>query len=80
MPKISQNLIILKDPFDDPYEISYDGGNMALNQFCIDEDAAFELSGIYDLKKLISFNFAIRKEIKSKGKEYMSHSGTISER
>ena len=47
MPKISQNLIILKDPFDDPYEISYDGGNMALNRFCIDEDAAFELSGVH---------------------------------
>ena len=27
------------------------GGNMILNRFCIDEDAAFELSGVNYLKK-----------------------------
>ena len=30
--------------------VSMKGGNMIFNQFCIDEDAAFELSGIYYLK------------------------------
>ena len=45
-----QNLIVLMDLTEEGY-VSSRGGNMILNRFCIDEDAAFELSGINYLKK-----------------------------
>ena len=41
-----QNIIILKVPSPNASERSLIGGNMFLNRFCIDEDAAFELSGV----------------------------------
>ena len=50
MAKIAQNLVILIDPSRAPYHAGYKAGNMCLNRFTIDEDAAFELSGVYDLK------------------------------
>ena len=49
--KKMQNLVIFMEPSPDAYDISLKGGNMILNRFCIDEDAAFELSGVYNLKK-----------------------------
>ena len=39
------------DPPQIAWDISWKAGNTCLNRFCIDEDAAFELSGIYYLKK-----------------------------
>ena len=39
------------EPSSDAWNISLKGGNMFLNRFCIDEDAAFELSGVYFLTK-----------------------------
>ena len=59
-----QNLVVLMNPSEDAYDISLKGGNMLLNRFCIDEDAAFELSGVNYLKKCRQF---IDPE---KGKEY----------
>ena len=41
-----QNLIFLMEPSEEASNISLQGGNMILNRFCIDEDAAFELSGV----------------------------------
>ena len=51
--KIKQNLVFLMEPSEhEPSDdISLKGGNMILNRFCIDEDAAFELSGVNYLKK-----------------------------
>ena len=46
-----QNLVVLMEPSDDAWKTSLRGGNMILNRFFIDEDAAFELSGINYLKK-----------------------------
>ena len=37
-----KNLVVLMDPYDHACDISLNGGNMILNRFCIDEDAAFE--------------------------------------
>ena len=51
MPKIKQNLVLLVEPPEGEYDISLKAGNMYLNRFCIDEDASFELSGVYNLKK-----------------------------
>ena len=47
VPKNMQNLVLLVEPSEDASEISLKGGNMCLNRFSIDEDAAFELSGVF---------------------------------
>ena len=49
MPKIMQNLIALMEPSKRAHDISLKGGHMSLNRCCIDEDAAFELSGVHYL-------------------------------
>ena len=51
MPKVMQNLVFLMEPPEDEFTISLKAGNMYLNRLCIDEDASFELSGVYDSKK-----------------------------
>ena len=45
-----QNIVILLQPPTEKWDVSLKGGNMILNQFCIDEDAAFESTGVYHLK------------------------------
>ena len=61
MPKISQNIVILMEDHSNPSIISMKAGNMCLNRFCIDENAAFALSGVYFLKKW-SLGLQNRKE------------------
>ena len=39
------------EPSEDAWNNSLKGGNMILNRFCIDEDAAFELSGVNSFEK-----------------------------
>ena len=51
MTKIMQNLVVLIEPSEHACDISFKGGKMLLNRFSIDADAAFELSGVYYLKK-----------------------------
>ena len=46
-----QNLIVLMEPSKDAENISWKGGRLFFNRFCIDEDAACELSGVYYLKE-----------------------------
>ena len=55
MSKIMQNLVVFMEPSEKAYETHLKGGNMILNRFCIDEDAAFELSGVNYLKKERNF-------------------------
>ena len=50
MSKIVQNLVVLMDPSWKADETPLKAGNMILNRFCIDEEAAFELSGVSYLK------------------------------
>ena len=66
-----QNLVFLMEPNDDACDISWKGAHMMLNRFCIDEDAAVELSGVYSLKPSsadISFRkslwFALERKVK----------------
>ena len=51
-----------------PWMTYVKAGNMCLNRFCIDEDAAFELSGVNYLKKsdydIIAWSAAPVSEIK----------------
>ena len=51
MSKIMQNLVVFMEPSDVACETPLKGGNMILNRFCIDEDAAFELSRVNYLEK-----------------------------
>ena len=64
-----QNLVVLMEPTPSEYahHTSLKGGNMCLNRFCIDEDAAFELSGVHYLDKSHGLGVAIDT---SKGKGY----------
>ena len=69
-----QNLVVFVEPSEDAYNISLKAGNMILNRLSIDEDAAFELSGVNSLKKsstkIIVWNEVEQKE---KGKENLSY-------
>ena len=70
-----QNLVVFMEPSYDAWNISLKGGNMILNRFCIDEDAAFELSGVYFFQKsphfitLIGHDREFNVKRKEKGKE-----------
>ena len=61
MPEIMQNLVVFMGNIDDSFDISLQIGNMYLNRFLIEEDAGFEISGIYRL--------ALDKDTVCKGKE-----------
>ena len=67
MPKIMQNLVVLMEPSEFAEDINLKGGKMCLNRFCIEEDAAFELSGVHYLKK---YSGSLKDE--SEGKGYKS--------
>ena len=75
MSKTMQNLVVLMEPSEEAYRTSLKGGIMILNRFCIDEDAAFELSGVNYLEKS-SQSIAQGKHLElkekriAKGKEY----------
>ena len=64
-----QNLVFLMGQPDGADDISLKGGIMCMNRFCIDEDAAFELTGVWYIKK--SYN-DISSSIEAKGKDYSS--------
>ena len=67
-----QNLVIFMEPSERTWNTSSKAGNMTLNRFCIDEDAAFELSGVYYLKQTWSFND------KKKGRSFYSYGFILS--
>ena len=75
-----QNLVVLMEPTPSEYahHTSLKGGNMCLNRFCIDEDAAFELSGVHYLEELsenildsedaeVTFGSTLLRDYKGKG-------------
>ena len=75
MPKVMQNLVVLMEPNEHAFDTPLKAGNMILNRFCIDEDAAFELSGVKYLKQTSSglkYGNSIDLKVKriEKGKEY----------
>ena len=75
MSKTMQNLVVFMEPNEPAHITPLKGGNMILNRFCIDEDAAFELSGVNYLKKSSKdIEYGHNREIglkrKEKGKEY----------
>ena len=75
MSKIMQNLIVFMEPSEEAWKTDLKGVNLILNRFCIDEDAAFELSGINSLEKSsrdIRYRESLETKLKrkEKGKEY----------
>ena len=46
-----QNVVALINSIEEAYDISIKAVNMYLNRLCIDEEAAFESTGIYFLKE-----------------------------
>ena len=44
---IMQNVVLLVLQSNNPIDISWKGGNMILNRFCIDEEMANESSGVF---------------------------------
>ena len=78
--KQKQNLVVFIEPSEAKYDIFLKYGNMILNRFCIDEDAAFELSGVNFFKRretefgyrLLSYSNPrdIELKRKEKGTEY----------
>ena len=80
MSKIKQNLVVLMEPPYRAWDIRLNAGCMIFNRFCIDEDAAFELSGVYYLKSHYWNNFdanttcsALRKISETEAKELQTH-------
>ena len=69
MSKIMQNLVVLMEPSEIAMDIEFKAGNMFFNRFCIEEDDAFELSGVHNLKKYQNTND------ESKGKGYKRLTG-----
>ena len=75
MPKVMQNVVVLMEPSEEADETPLKAGNMFFNRFCIDENAAFELSGVNYLEKSSedmengkTLKFKVQRKIK--GKEY----------
>ena len=60
-----QSIIILNEPPVTEYDICLKAGKRLMNRFCIDEDADFELSGVYSLHES---SRAITSQIGSKAK------------
>ena len=66
-----QNLVVLVERSQRAGITPLKGGNMILNRFCIDEDAAFEVSGVHYLKtssrEMIggqSLKFKVKRKVK----------------
>ena len=69
-----QNLIFLMEP-EVAWRNSWKAGNMCLNRFCIDESAAFELSGVnylgtFKYDELYKQHIELEQDREIKGKEY----------
>ena len=61
-----QNLVVFIEPSDDTSNISLKAGKLYLNRFCIEEDAACELSGVYHLKTEEPLNFTLKRKAQGK--------------
>ena len=60
----TQDVVLLLVPPFYPYDISWKGGTSVLNRFCIDEEMAFETSGVYFKKR-----FNLRYVTEGKGNQ-----------
>ena len=68
MSKVKQNVVLFMEPSRDLSETTLKCGNMYLNRFSIDEDAAFEISGVYYFKE--KRDFTLRKLTEKEKERY----------
>ena len=73
MFKVIQDIVLLIEPPKCAWDISLKCGNMALNRFCIDEETAFESSGVYGLKDRKVIVTACKNFAKHKSKNSKLH-------
>ena len=75
-----QNLVVFIEQSEDDSNVSEKAGKLYFNRFCIEEDAAFELSGVNSLKAYLPivqpaswegwYRLRPVSNSKEKGKEY----------
>ena len=68
-----QNLVVFIEPSDDASNISSKAAILYLNRFCIDEESACELSGVYYLKSEEPLNFTLKQKEEGKGEGILSY-------
>jgi len=61
MPR-GTRLSIFLDKSQGSHDVSHRAGMMCMNRFCIDEEAGFELSGIYRLERIRRFELVTSEE------------------
>ena len=67
-----QNLVVFIEPSQDASNISLKAGKLYFNRFCIDEDAACELSGVYYLKSEEPLRITLKQKAEGKGKTILN--------
>ena len=65
-----QNLVIFIEPSEDASNISEKAGKLYLNRFCIDEESACELSGVYHLKSEEPLRITLKRKAEGKGMDH----------
>ena len=63
-----QNLVVFIEPSEDASNISAKAAMLFWNRFCISEESACELSGVYYLKSEEPLNFTLKQKVEGKGK------------
>ena len=61
-----QNLVVFIESSEDASNISYKAGRLYFNRFCIDEDAACELSGVYYLESEEPLRITLERKAEGK--------------
>ena len=67
-----QNLVVFIERSEDASNISWQAAKLYLNRFCIAEEAACELSGVYHLKSEEPLSFTLRQKAEGKGKAILT--------
>ena len=75
MKTVKHNIVVVMGPSIHAYDVASKVGLMYLNRFCIDEEAAFELTGVYSIQRngtQIFWN-EMRRLAKRKPKDFKIH-------
>ena len=68
-----QNLVVFIEPSEDDSNISLKAGKLYWNRFCIDEESACELSGVYYLKSEEPLRITLKQKAEGEGKAILSY-------